>query len=81
MAWSEPQGPEDVRGMLRAQEKMVAQCLDSAPDHDMLQYGGTAASVRDLVALADALDGPGSPLNLWTRHHGSVLASHLLKST
>ncbi|RDX45655.1 hypothetical protein OH76DRAFT_1533391 [Lentinus brumalis] len=79
MAWLEPQGPEDVKDMLRAQEKMVTQCVDSSPDRDMFQYGGTAASVRDLVALADALDGPGSPLNLWTRHHGSVLASHLLK--
>ncbi|TFK82487.1 hypothetical protein K466DRAFT_655693 [Polyporus arcularius HHB13444] len=79
MAWSEAQGPEDVKDILRAQEKMITQCMDSSPDRDMFQYGGTAAGVRDLVALADALDGPGSPLNLWTRHHGSVLASHLLK--
>ncbi|RPD60299.1 hypothetical protein L227DRAFT_97897 [Lentinus tigrinus ALCF2SS1-6] len=78
MAWSETQGPQDVKDMLRAQEKMVAQCLNASPDRDMFKYGGTAASVRDLVALADALDGPGSPVNLWTRHHGSILASHLL---
>ncbi|RPD60330.1 hypothetical protein L227DRAFT_611288 [Lentinus tigrinus ALCF2SS1-6] len=78
MAWSETQGPQDVKDMLGAQERMVTQCLNASPDRDMFQYGGTAASVRDLVALADALDGPGSPVNLWTKHHGSILASHLL---
>ncbi|KAI0715936.1 hypothetical protein C8T65DRAFT_642985 [Cerioporus squamosus] len=81
MTWADTQKPEDVTDMLRAEEKMVVQCLDASPDRDLFRYGGTAASIRDLVALADAIDGHDSPVNLWTKHHGSVLASHLLKST
>ncbi len=80
MSWSHTQGPEDVKDMLRVQEKLIAHCLDASPDRDLFKYVGTAASARDMAALADALDGPGSSLNLWTRHHGSVLASHLLQS-
>ena len=80
MAWLATQGPDDVKDMLKVQEVMLARCLDTSPDRDLFKYGGTAASVRDLVALADVLDGPGSSVNLWTKHYGSVLASHLLKS-
>ncbi|TFK81149.1 hypothetical protein K466DRAFT_656297 [Polyporus arcularius HHB13444] len=79
MSWSHTQGPEDVKDMLRVQEKLIAHCLNASPDRDLFKYVGTAASARDMAALADALDGPGSSLNLWTRHHGSVLASHLLQ--
>ena len=81
MTWSETQGLQDFKDMLRVQEKMIAQCMNAVPDRDIFTYGGTAASVRDLVVLADALDGPGSPINLWTKHHASMLASHLLTST
>ncbi len=28
----------------------------------MLRYVGTAATVRDLVAMADAFDGPDAPI-------------------
>ena len=80
MAWAHTQRPEDVTDMLYATEKLVAHCLDASPDRDLFKYIGTAATARDLAALADALDGPGSPINLWAQHHGSVLASHLMQS-
>ncbi|KAI1785049.1 hypothetical protein LXA43DRAFT_170790 [Ganoderma leucocontextum] len=40
---------------------------------------GTAASARDLVAMADAFDGPGSPINFWGIGHGSLIGSYVLK--
>lgn len=47
----------------------------------MLRYMGTAATVRDLVAMADTFDGAGSPINFWGMHHGSLIGSYLVKST
>ena len=43
-----------------------------------LPYVGTAATVRDLVALADALDGPGSEVNYIGLSYGTVLGSWLM---
>ena len=43
-----------------------------------LPYVGTAATVRDLVALADALDGPGSEVNFIGLSYGTVLGSWLI---
>ncbi|KAJ3489237.1 hypothetical protein NLI96_g2283 [Meripilus lineatus] len=41
-------------------------------------YMGTAASARDLVALADHLQGPGTPINFWGFSHGSLIGSYLV---
>lgn len=43
-----------------------------------LQYVGTAATVRDLVALADTLDGPGSPVNFIGLSYGTIIGSWLV---
>ena len=43
-----------------------------------LPYVGTAATVRDLVALADVLDGPGSEVNFIGLSYGTVLGSWLM---
>lgn len=43
-------------------------------------YMGTAASARDLVALADHLQGPGTPINFWGFSHGSLIGSYLVNS-
>ncbi|KAI0743110.1 Alpha/Beta hydrolase protein [Daedaleopsis nitida] len=40
-----------------------------------LKYMGTAATVRDMVALADVLDGPGSPVNLYGISYGTFLGA------
>ena len=60
------------------QEKTVECCLGRT-DTSMLQYMGTAATVRDLAAMADAFDGPGSKINFWGIGTGSLVGSYLLK--
>ncbi|KAI1791415.1 TAP-like protein-domain-containing protein [Ganoderma leucocontextum] len=44
-------------------------------DGKYLKYIGTAATARDLVALADALDGPGTPINYLGYSYGTILGS------
>ncbi|KAI0687529.1 hypothetical protein C8Q76DRAFT_803480 [Earliella scabrosa] len=78
VTWSDLQGPEDVRMFLRAQEELIKHCLDKM-NPALLKHVGTAATVRDLVAMADVFDGPDAPINLWTEAHGSVVASYLMK--
>ncbi|KAI0767186.1 hypothetical protein C8Q74DRAFT_937733 [Fomes fomentarius] len=60
------------------QEKVVEYCL-SKVDTSMLRYMGTAATTRDLVAMTDAFDGPGSPVNFLGIGHGNLIGSYLLK--
>ncbi|KAI0633179.1 TAP-like protein-domain-containing protein [Trametes polyzona] len=43
-----------------------------------LRYVGTAATARDVVALADALDGPGSPVNFIGISYGTLLGAWLI---
>ena len=50
-------------------------------DGKYLKYIGTAATARDLLALADALDGPGSPVNYFGYSYGTVLGSWFVNST
>ena len=45
-----------------------------------LKYIGTAATVRDLVALADAIEGPGSPINYIGLSYGTILGSWFINS-
>ncbi|OCH90222.1 hypothetical protein OBBRIDRAFT_835209 [Obba rivulosa] len=58
-------------------EEYAKQCLRDIGD--LLQYAGTAASVRDLVAMADIIDGPGSPINFWGMSSGSLIGSYLIQ--
>ena len=78
LTWEEYQGAEDVRMYLKALEKMVAHCVDKMGS-SLFKYMGTAATVRDLAAIADVFEGPGSRINLWTQAHGSIVASALIK--
>ena len=61
------------------QEKVVEHCLEHT-NTSMLKYVGTAATVRDLAAMADAFDGPGSKINFWGIGPGAMIGSFLLKS-
>lgn len=45
---------------------------------DILRYMGTAASVRDLIALADYLQGPGTPVNFWGISSGALIGSYMI---
>nr|VWO96248.1 C2H2-type domain-containing protein [Ganoderma boninense] len=47
-------------------------------DGKYLKYIGTAATVRDLVALNDALDGPEAPINYYGYSYGTILGSWLV---
>ena len=49
-------------------------------DGKYLKYIGTAATVRDLVALNDALDGPEAPINYYGYSYGTILGSWLVNS-
>ncbi|KAI0743118.1 TAP-like protein-domain-containing protein [Daedaleopsis nitida] len=40
-----------------------------------LRYVGTAATARDMVALADALEGPGKPINYYGISYGTFLGA------
>ncbi|PIL25656.1 hypothetical protein GSI_11406 [Ganoderma sinense ZZ0214-1] len=43
-----------------------------------LKYMGTAATVRDLLALTDALDGSGAPVNYLGLSYGTIIGSWLV---
>ena len=47
---------------------------------DTLKYLGTSATVRDMVAMADMLDGPGSPVNFYGASYGTFLANVFMNS-
>ena len=49
-------------------------------DGRYLRYIGTAATARDLVALADALDGPAAPINYYGISYGTILGSWWVNS-
>ena len=78
--------PDDIQRLLaqadsmqQKYEEVVRRCQERE-DGKYLKYIGTAATVRDVVALVDALDGKGAPVNLIGYSWGSVLASWLMQS-
>ncbi|KAI0820124.1 alpha/beta-hydrolase [Trametes gibbosa] len=58
-------------------DELAQRCLRH-PSGKYLKYVGSAAAARDLVALADALDGPGSPINFAGVSYGTVIGSWLV---
>lgn len=50
------------------------------PTGKYMMYIGTAATVRDMIALADALDGPGSPVNYAGISYGTLLGAWFVNS-
>ncbi|CAE6506642.1 unnamed protein product [Rhizoctonia solani] len=45
---------------------------------DIFQYVGTAATVRDMVAMHDALEGPEKPINFWGMSYGTVVGMYFV---
>ncbi|KAI1791401.1 alpha/beta-hydrolase [Ganoderma leucocontextum] len=60
--------------MQQKYEEVGKKCLNG-PSGRYLKYVGAAATVRDLVALADALDGPDKPVNYIGISYGTLLGS------
>ncbi|OJT04509.1 hypothetical protein TRAPUB_4779 [Trametes pubescens] len=76
--------PADVRALLdeaplmqAKYEELGRRCLGH-PSGRFLPYVGTAATARDVVAMADVLDGPGSPVNYFGSSYGSLLGQWLM---
>ncbi|KAI0327953.1 hypothetical protein GY45DRAFT_1327028 [Cubamyces sp. BRFM 1775] len=69
---------EDARNWLQLQARMIDECLRKQ-NNTILSYLGTAATVRDLVAMADAFDGPGSAVNFWGTDSGTLIGEYLLQ--
>lgn len=44
-------------------DAIASKCLENNGDN--LKYVGTVAVVRDMLSLADAIDGHGKPINYW----------------
>ncbi|KAG8721739.1 hypothetical protein FRC08_010620 [Ceratobasidium sp. 394] len=51
-------------------------CLEYSPD--TFQYVGTAAVVRDMVAMHDYLEGPDKPVNYWGFSYGTVIGIYFV---
>ncbi|KAI0350507.1 alpha/beta-hydrolase [Trametes cingulata] len=58
-------------------DELARRCLRS-PSGRFLRYVGTAATARDVVAMADALDGPGSAVNFIGVSYGTLLGTWLV---
>ncbi|KAI0820123.1 TAP-like protein-domain-containing protein [Trametes gibbosa] len=75
--------PEEIKTLLmqapvmqRKYAELARRCLRH-PSGKYLKYVGTAATARDIVAMADALDGVGSPVNFVGFSYSSLLGSWL----
>ncbi|KAF8320850.1 hypothetical protein DL93DRAFT_2216208 [Clavulina sp. PMI_390] len=53
-----------------------AACLQAHGNN--LSYIGTAATVRDMIALSDALEGAGKKVNYWGFSYGTIIGSYFI---
>ena len=60
-------------------KELAERCLQS-PSGKFLKYMGAAATVRDMVAIADAIEGPGSTINYLGFSYGTVLGAWFIGS-
>ena len=79
MEFAHSQDDRTIEEWYAVQEKIVKHCLKQT-DASLLPYVGTAVTTRDLAAMADAFDGPGSMINFWGMGLGSLIGSYLLES-
>ncbi|KAI0689860.1 alpha/beta-hydrolase [Cerioporus squamosus] len=73
--------PADVQALLaqaptlqKKYEELGQKCLES-PNGKYLKYLGTAAAVRDMISIADVLDGPGAPVNYLGISYGTLIGA------
>ncbi len=65
--------------MQKKYEQVGRKCLHST-NGSLLRYLGTAAAVRDMVSLADAIDGPNVPINYVGVSYGTLIGSWFVNS-
>ncbi|KAI0807357.1 alpha/beta-hydrolase [Fomes fomentarius] len=76
--------PTQIRALLSQAEtlqkkyKEVAHKCKKSPNGRFLRYLGTAANVRDIISLADAIDGPDEPVNYYGISYGTLIGSWLV---
>ncbi|KAL5634901.1 hypothetical protein ACGC1H_002804 [Rhizoctonia solani] len=51
-------------------------CVAYSPD--TFQYIGSAATVRDMVAMHDALEGPDKPIDYWGLSYGTIIGIYFV---
>ncbi|KAG8933398.1 hypothetical protein FRC02_011933 [Tulasnella sp. 418] len=57
-------------------QNFMQSCMDN--NQENLKYVGTVSTVKDLVALVDAIEGPGSLIRYWGVSYGTIIGSYLL---
>ncbi|KAF8699096.1 MEROPS serine peptidase family S33, partial [Rhizoctonia solani] len=57
-------------------EELGKQCVAYSPD--TFQYIGTAATVRDMIAMHDVLEGSDKPVDFWGFSYGTIIGSYFL---
>ncbi|KAH9886988.1 hypothetical protein C8Q73DRAFT_714225 [Cubamyces lactineus] len=68
----------DATHWLQLQAAKIEECI-LKQNTTLLRYMGTAATVRDLVAMADFFDGPGSAVNFRGTESGARIGQYLLQ--
>ncbi|KAH7341643.1 TAP-like protein-domain-containing protein [Rhizoctonia solani] len=57
-------------------EELGKRCVAYSPD--TFQYIGTAAGVRDMIAMHDILEGPSKPIDYWGFSYGTVIGIYFV---
>ncbi|KAJ1307669.1 hypothetical protein OPQ81_001762 [Rhizoctonia solani] len=57
-------------------EELGKRCVAYSPD--TFQYIGTAAAVRDMIAMHDILEGPNKPIDFWGLSYGTVIGIYFV---
>ncbi|KAL5637297.1 hypothetical protein ACGC1H_001066 [Rhizoctonia solani] len=57
-------------------EELGKRCIAYSPN--TFQYIGTTATVRDMVAMHDALEGPDKPIDYWGLSYGTVIGIYFV---
>ena len=67
-----------ARSMQKKYEEVGRNCLRKNDQY--LKYLGTAAAVRDMLSIADALEGPNSTVNYIGTSYGTLIGSWFVNS-
>lgn len=77
--------PDDIHALFAQTQRMQAAYenvgnLCAERNGEVLKYVGTAATARDIVSIADAIDGPQTAINYVGLSYGTFLGNVLINS-